>query len=167
MNKRGHVLNGLLLGIGLGYILEPAGDVTTFVKVVEVAPPIVLGAMLPDIDTEFGKHRKLLHNLPVLVAFYAFPAFFGNLSWVWIGILSHYVLDVVGSTRGIALFYPYPEEFGLPTGVTVSSNYAQWATVAITAAELGAFFAVVFYDLPVVGLGETGDTFQVSLPALL
>jgi hypothetical protein len=72
VNKREHILNGILLGIGLGYILEPAGDLSTFVTIVVVTPPLVLGAMFPDVDTAFGEHRKTLHNLPVLLFFYPF-----------------------------------------------------------------------------------------------
>jgi hypothetical protein len=68
VNKREHILRG----IGLGYILEPAGDLATFVTIVAVTPPLVLGAMFPDVDTAFGEHRKTLHNLPVLLFFYPF-----------------------------------------------------------------------------------------------
>lgn len=139
MNKKGHVLNGLLLGIGLGYVLEPAGDFDTLYTVAAVTVPVVLGALFPDVDTAFGKHRKTLHNLPVLALFVAFPMYFGNLQWVWLGVLTHYVLDIVGSRRGIALFYPLsPTEYGFPTGVTTSSKYADAVTLVITALELVA-----------------------------
>jgi len=85
-----------------------------------------LGALFPDVDTAFGKHRKTLHNLPILIGFVAFPFVFGNLEYVWIGVLTHYVLDIAGSKRGIALFYPlWKEEFGLPIGVAVSSKNAR------------------------------------------
>ena len=150
MNKDGHVLNAALLGIGLGFLLEPAGDETTYLTIVEVGVPIVLGALFPDVDTAFGKHRKTLHNLLVLGGFLAFPYFFGNLQYVWIGILTHYVLDVAGSRRGIALFYPvWKKEFGLPVGVTVSSERATAVTVAVTAVEL-ALIAAYVYRLPVM-----------------
>jgi len=156
MNKREHILNGILLGIGLGYILEPAGDLSTFVMMTKVTPPVVLGAMFPDIDTEFGKHRKTLHNLPVILFFYGYALAFGELSWVWMGILSHYVLDIAGSTRGISWFYPlWSEEFGLPAGVPTSSQWAQWITVFITVGELATVFAIVFFNLPVANLGDT------------
>ncbi len=148
MNKEGHVLNAVLLSIGLGYILEPAGDETTFLKILEVGAPVVLGALFPDVDTAFGKHRKTLHNLPVLVGFIAFWLHFENLAWVWLGILTHYVLDVAGSKRGIALFYPvWKKEFGLPIGVTVSSERATMATALVTVAEL-ALIALLVYRVP-------------------
>jgi len=148
MNKKGHVMNAVLLAIGIGYVLEPAGDVPTFVAIAEVFMPLVLGALFPDVDTAFGKHRKTLHNLPILAIFFAYPYFFSNLSFVWAGILTHYVLDMLGSRRGIALFYPFwDEEFGAPTGVTTSSSYAEVVTVAVTLVELG-LFAAVFYLLP-------------------
>jgi membrane-bound metal-dependent hydrolase YbcI (DUF457 family) len=137
VNKRGHVLNAVLLSVGLGYLLHPTGDVETFLTIVEVGAPVILGALFPDVDTEFGRHRKALHNLPVLAGFALFPYYFGNLQWVWLGVLTHYVLDVVGSKRGIALFYPVlSREFDLPTGVPTSSDYADLVTVAVTAIEL-------------------------------
>lgn len=148
MNKRGHVLNAALLSIGLGYLLEPAGDGTTFAMIVAIGVPVMLGALFPDVDTAFGRHRKTLHNLPVLVAFVAFPLYFNNLQFVWIGILTHYVLDVAGSKRGIALFYPvWKREFGLPTGVPVTSKLADGVMVGVTAAEL-ALAAAIIYAAP-------------------
>ena len=149
MNKRGHVLNAVLLSIGLGYVLDPSGDVSTFATIAEVFLPVVLGALFPDVDTAFGKHRKTLHNLPVLLVFLAHPVYYGgNLQWVWLGVLTHYVLDIVGSRRGIALLYPISNtEYGFPTGVTTSSDYAEVVTVAITMFELAAVAALV-YVLP-------------------
>jgi len=155
MNKEGHVLNAVLLGIGIGFILEPAGTVGTVRVVVAVTIPVTLGALFPDVDTAFGKHRKTLHNLPVLAVFVAFPVVFENLAYVWIGILTHYVLDVLGSTRGIALFYPLSSsEFGFPAGVTTSSRFANVVTLVVTALELGTAAAIVhvlpqYVDLPV------------------
>ncbi|MFB6148859.1 MAG: metal-dependent hydrolase [Halobacteriales archaeon] len=152
MNKRGHVLNAILLAIGIGYILRPAGDIPTFEMIAEVSLPIVLGALFPDVDTAFGRHRKTLHNLAVLAIFVAWPTLFGNLEFVWIGVLTHYVLDLLGSKRGIALFYPYQKEFDLPFGVPVSSKYADLVTVLVTGVELIAVFAIVRLQLPVPDL---------------
>ncbi|WP_134669153.1 metal-dependent hydrolase [Halorussus marinus] len=149
MNKEGHVLNAVLLSIGLGYIIYPAGDVPTFRMIAEVSVPVVLGALFPDVDTAFGKHRKTLHNLPVLAVIAAYPVYFGNLHYVWIGVATHYVLDVIGSKRGIALFYPYSKEYNLPVGVAVSSDRATAVTVAVTGLELAAIAAVVHLDVPV------------------
>jgi membrane-bound metal-dependent hydrolase YbcI (DUF457 family) len=137
VNKQGHVLNALLLAVGLGYVLEPAGDLETFRTIAAVSVPVVLGALFPDVDTAFGKHRKTLHNLLTLGVFLAFPLYFDNLRWVWLGVLTHYVLDVLGSRRGIALFYPLSDrEFGSPTGVTTDSRFADLVTLLITALEL-------------------------------
>ncbi len=143
MDKQGHVINGLLLGIGVGFILEPAGNIGTLESVAAVSVPVALGALFPDVDTAFGKHRKTLHNLLTLAVFVAFPLAFDNLHWVWLGVLTHYILDVVGSIRGIALFYPYPSEFGFPTGVTTDSRYANAVTLVITALELGVAAALI------------------------
>lgn len=150
MNKRGHVLNAALLAIGLGYILEPSGDVPTFETIATVGLPVVVGALLPDVDTAFGKHRKTLHNLPLIVALYFWPGWFGTMHYVWMGVLTHYVLDVAGSKRGIALFYPlWDEEFGLPIGVSTSSKWAGPMTLLVTALELGAIAVVVHVGLPI------------------
>lgn len=148
MNKRGHVLNAVLLSIGLGYVLEPAGDVPTFVAIARLSVPVVLGALVPDIDTAFGSHRKTLHNLPLLALFVAYPFVFDNLHFVWAGILTHYVLDLVGSRRGIALFYPWRKEFDLPFGVPTSSKYADLVTVVVTGLELAVFAAIHVYVVP-------------------
>ncbi|WP_254537442.1 metal-dependent hydrolase [Halomarina litorea] len=145
MNKDGHVINGLLLGVGLGFILEPSGGTETLRTVAAVTVPVVLGALFPDVDTAFGSHRKTLHNLLTLGVFLAFPFAFDNLHWVWVGVLTHYVLDVVGSKRGIALFYPFPKEYSLPTGVATSSRFANAVTLAVTAVELAVAAGVVWY----------------------
>jgi membrane-bound metal-dependent hydrolase YbcI (DUF457 family) len=146
MNKRGHVLNALLLAIGLGFVIEPSLGAATARTVAEITVPIVLGALFPDVDTAFGRHRKTLHSLPVLAVFVAYPVVFGNLQYVWIGVLTHYLLDAVGSRRGIALFHPLSDrEFGLPSGVTTSSKYADLVTVVVTAVELAAFWALHSY----------------------
>ncbi|AFO56557.1 MULTISPECIES: metal-dependent hydrolase [unclassified Natrinema] len=152
MNKKGHVLNAVLLSIGLGYLLEPTGDLETFRTIIMIGVPVSLGALFPDVDTAFGKHRKTLHNLPVLAGFIAFPYVFENLDHVWIGVLTHYVLDVAGSKRGIALFYPvWKKEFGLPVGVAVSSERADLMMVAVTVAEL-LLVALVVFEIPQWGL---------------
>jgi membrane-bound metal-dependent hydrolase YbcI (DUF457 family) len=162
MNKRGHVLNAVLLAIGLGYILEPAGDTATFRTIAEVFVPVVLGALFPDVDTAFGKHRKTLHNLPVLAVIAAYPFYFGNLQWVWLGVVTHYVLDVLGTTRGIALFYPFwSKEFDVPFGIPVDSDYADLMMITVTAVELVGIFLLVTYGAPVVVEAQ-----NVILPAL-
>lgn len=152
MNRREHVLNAVLLSIGIGYIFEPAGDIPTFRTIAEVSLPIVLGALFPDVDIHFGKHRKTLHNLPVLIVFYVWPTLFGNLQYVWLGVLTHYVLDLLGSRRGLALLYPWEREFNLPVGVTVSSKHAELVTVIVTGVELALIFAIVRFQLPVQDL---------------
>jgi membrane-bound metal-dependent hydrolase YbcI (DUF457 family) len=162
MNKKGHVMNGVLLGIGVGFILDPGGDLGTLQTIVAVSVPVALGALFPDVDTEFGKHRKTLHNLLTLAVFALFPLAFDNLRWVWLGVLTHYILDVVGSTRGIALFYPYPQEYGFPTGVTTDSQYADAVTLVITALEL-AVAAVLVYVVPGV-VRNLVRTLEAAIP---
>lgn len=148
MNKRGHVLNAVLLSIGLGYVVHPSGDVETFATVAELFVPIVLGALFPDVDAVFGRHRKTLHNLPVLAIVLAYPIYFGNLQWVWIGVLTHYVLDLLGTKRGLALFYPFwNREYGLPFGVPVSSRWSSSVVLLVTGLEL-ALAALIVHGLP-------------------
>jgi membrane-bound metal-dependent hydrolase YbcI (DUF457 family) len=149
VNKRGHVLNAVLLSIGVGAVLQPTWDVATAKTIIELSVPVTLGALLPDVDTAFGKHRKTLHNLPLLAVVGAWPIYFGNLQFVWIGIATHYILDVVGSTRGIALFYPLsPKEYNLPVGIPVSSSRSDLVTVLVTVGEVGAFAGGLYYLLP-------------------
>jgi membrane-bound metal-dependent hydrolase YbcI (DUF457 family) len=145
MDKEGHVLNAAFLAIGLGFVLEPTGDLGTLSTIAEVFVPLVLGALFPDVDTHFGKHRKTLHNLWVLGIVLAYPIFFNNLQWVWLGVASHYVLDVLGTTRGISLFYPlYDHEYNLPLGVPVKSDYANTMMLAVTAFELVVLAGLVY-----------------------
>jgi len=85
---------------------------------------------------------------------------FGNLEYVWIGVLTHYVLDIAGSKRGIALFYPlWKEEFGLPIGVAVSSKRADLMMVIVTVGELALAAALVF-EVP-GGASRWGDSYSV------
>jgi membrane-bound metal-dependent hydrolase YbcI (DUF457 family) len=180
VNKKGHVMNAVLLGVGLGVVLtvepttEPTADlvVETLSRVVELSVPVTLGALFPDVDTAFGKHRKTLHNLPVLGVFLAFPLVFGNLQFVWVGIATHYVLDVVGSRRGIALFYPLSRtEYGFPAGVTTSSRFADSVTLVITGVELGVLAAIHYYVLPldsgIAGVQELTAAMLASVTALV
>ncbi|MFB6110977.1 MAG: metal-dependent hydrolase [Halobacteriaceae archaeon] len=154
MNQREHILNAALLAIGLGYVLEPAGDVATLEQIATVFIPIVLGALFPDVDAHYGRHRKAMHNLFVLAIFVAYPLYLANLYWVWLGVVTHLVLDIVGTTRGIALFYPlWSREFGAPTGVTTSSRWAPLVTVIITGMEVAALALAIQY-VP-VELGAT------------
>ena len=156
MNKRGHVLNAVLLSLGLAVILAvdpeaPLADVAATaeaagLRLVELFVPVVLGALFPDVDTAFGRHRKTLHNVFVLGIIFVYVLLFDNLQYVWIGVLTHYVLDYLGSKRGLALLYPLSDqEFNFPTGVATSSRWADAVTVAITVVEFGVLAAVHFY----------------------
>ncbi|RCU46130.1 metal-dependent hydrolase [Haloplanus salinus] len=155
MNKEGHVLNAALLSIGLGVVLvpptafSPLAALETAEMMVRLSVPIVLGALFPDVDTAFGKHRKTLHNVFVLGVVAAYPVFFDNLQFVWIGVATHFLLDLVGSRRGIAFFYPLTsQEWGLPSGVTTSSKYANPVTVVVTLLELVVLGAFHVYVMP-------------------
>jgi membrane-bound metal-dependent hydrolase YbcI (DUF457 family) len=147
MNKKGHVLNAVVLSAGLAYLAHPAGDIATLRAIVAIAVPVTLGALLPDVDTAFGTHRKTLHNLPTLSIFVVYPFYFGNLRFVWIGVATHYVLDLLGSKRGLALLYPLDRaEFDVPVGVSARSRYAGGVMVLITGLEL-AIAAVLVSDV--------------------
>lgn len=147
MNKKEHTVNGILVGIGVGAVLSPTWDEAMLLSVVEVALPVMLGALVPDIDTEFGRHRKTLHNVFVLGTFAVFPFVYGNLSYVWIGVLTHFVLDCLGSKRGIAFFYPFStDEWNPKIGVPVESKFAGVVTVLVTVFEIAAVAALLLAD---------------------
>ena len=148
MNKREHVINAVALSVGLAYLAHPAGDAAPARAVVGYAVPVVLGALAPDIDTAFGSHRKTFHNLATLGVFVGYPLYFDNLELVWIGVATHFVLDLLGSKRGLALLYPLDStEFDLPVGVRSGSRYATGATLAVTAVEL-AIAAALAVEAP-------------------
>lgn len=166
MNKREHVMNAVLLAVGLGVILEPSLTISTGRRIAEIFVPVVLGALFPDIDTAFGDHRKTFHNLITLGVFLAYPFFLNNLHFVWIGIITHYVLDLLGTTRGIALLYPWKEEFDIPVGVTTGSRWAPVVTVVVTGLEL-AVLAIVRYYITVLDIetdvGQAANTIGTAL----
>ena len=143
MNKKGHVFNALCLGAGIGLLLEPTVSTAALVSVVTVGTPVVLGALFPDIDTAFGTHRKTFHNIWVLGAFLAFPHYFGNLHYVWLGITTHYVLDLLGNQAGMALVHPFGGMYDIPVGVTTTSRWADVVTVLVTAFELAVVAAII------------------------
>ena len=144
MNERGHVVNAVLLGVGTGFLLEPTLSIAGATSVVTVAVPVILGALVPDIDTSFGTHRKTGHNALVLGVFLAFPYFLGNLQYVWLGVVTHYTLDLLGNVRGMAVFYPFSsEEYDIPVGVAVTSKWADVVTLLVTVFELAVVAAIV------------------------
>jgi hypothetical protein len=155
MNKEGHVINAVLLSLGLGVVLAAptvlsvAALFAVAETVARLSVPVILGALFPDVDTAFGKHRKTLHNVFVLGIVAAYPIVFDNLQFVWIGVATHYLLDVIGSRRGIAFFYPFTsQEWGLPSGVTTSSKYANPVTVVVTLLEIAILGAFHVYVMP-------------------
>lgn len=153
MNQKEHVVNAVVLSIGLGVMFqsalvpreETAHPLLRLISaVLEIGLPILLGTLVPDVDTTVGRHRKTLHNVGVLALFGVFPVFFGNLHYVWIGILTHYVLDLVGSKRGLALFYPLEREYRAPIGVRADHDQAALVAVRISGVELGSVAVVVY-----------------------
>jgi hypothetical protein len=167
MNKRDHVVNAVLLSAGTAVVLGlfpsgaggtppapsaatlPALGVAVATETVRYGVPVTLGALLPDVDTAFGRHRKTFHNALVLAVLLAFPLWFDNLRYVWLGVATHLLLDFLGSARGIALFYPLSAaEFSFPGGVPTTSRWATPVTVAVTALELCALAAIHYYVVP-------------------
>lgn len=145
MNEKGHAVNAVLLSVGVGVILEPDLSLGTVSAIAMVTPPIVLGALFPDLDTTFGTHRKTFHNVWVLAVAVAFPLLFDNLRFVWIGIATHYVLDMLGNRTGMGVFYPLPGFYDVPVGVNVDSRWADVVTLAVTAVELALLGALVVF----------------------
>lgn len=143
MNKRNHIVNAVLLSIGISVLLTQSLSVEAVGMLIRVAPPIVLGALFPDVDTAFGTHRKTFHNVWVFGLAVSFPYLFGNLYYVWIGILTHYTLDLLGNRYGMGVFYPFPGFYDVPVGVSVESKWADVVTLLVTAVELGVVFVLV------------------------
>lgn len=144
MRERGHVINAVALGVGIGVLLEPSMTVATAEAVLGVGVPVLLGALLPDVDTSFGRHRVHGHNAVVLGSVLAFPLLYGNLAWVWLGVTTHYVLDLLGNVRGMALLYPLTDSFyDAPVGVNVDSRWADVVTATVTAFELTVATGIV------------------------
>jgi hypothetical protein len=186
VNKRDHVLNGVLLALGAAVVLgvAPSVGIGADTRTLPSAPldaltavglllaeffvPVVLGALFPDVDTAFGKHRKTLHNVFVVGVFVAYPFLFDNLHFVWLGVVSHLVLDFAGSARGIAIFYPLTsEEFDFPGGVSTSSRLATPVTVLITLVEVGLIAAIHYYAVPLDTTGQSIQRAATQLTALL
>ncbi len=143
MNKRDHVLNAVLLSLGISLILTRAIAWEALVAFVAIGPPIILGALLPDVDTVIGVHRKTFHNVWILGFLLVFPALFGNLHYVWIGVLTHFALDLLGNQYGMGVFYPLPGFYDIPVGVNVDSRWADVVTLLVTAFELGVVYLLV------------------------
>lgn len=143
MNEKGHVVNAVLLSVGISVIAHPRVDLALVVTIAEFGVPILAGSLIPDIDTTFGTHRKTIHNLPTLTVFVAFPLVFDNLHFVWIGVLTHYVLDLLGNVKGMAIFYPWPVFYDIPVGVSVDSRWADVVTILVSAVELGILAVIV------------------------
>lgn len=160
MNKRNHVVNAVLLSIGISVLLTRPISIDTFEVMVKISPPIVLGALFPDVDTAFGDHRKTFHNIWVLAIAMSFPYVFGNLHYVWIGILTHYALDLLGNRYGMGIFYPLPGFYDIPVGVNVDSQWADVVTLLVTAVELGIVFVLI-------GIGMESILSTPALPVIL
>ncbi|MFB6197650.1 MAG: metal-dependent hydrolase, partial [Halobacteriaceae archaeon] len=100
---------------------------------------------------------KTLHNVFVLAVCVGYVAVFDNLKWVWLGVLTHFILDVIGSKRGIAFFYPvWDREFGMPAGVTTSSRWAGIVTTVVTLIELSIIGLLVHFGptIPLSGFEQ-------------
>lgn len=65
------------------------------------------------------------------------PFLFGNLHYGWIGVLTHYTLDILGNRYGMGVVYSLPGFYDIPVGISVDSNWADAVTLLVTAAELG------------------------------
>lgn len=79
--------------------------------------PLVIGSLLPDIDTNsmigkflpvrfFVKHRTITHSLIAVVTAFMFN------KWLGIGYWAHLILDMLTPAR-VPLFYPWNKRFGI------------------------------------------------------
>ena len=148
MNKREHVLNAVLLTFGIAFVFHPSMEPWPAETIVIYGVPILLGTLLPDVDAVIGTHRKSFHNVWFLAFAVGYPLAFDNLHFVWIGVLTHYVLDLLGNVGGMALLYPYPKLYRVPFGVSGASRWADVVTVVVTGIEIWAIYVIVQYALP-------------------
>lgn len=167
MNRGPHILNAIAVGIGVSMAVEPsvyhalwgalvsgtslgAPAWAAMTATVAVAIPVLLGAMVPDIDATVGQHRKTLHNGFILLGFLWFPFAFENLQYVWIGVMAHLLLDMVGSDRGIALAYPLLErEVRSPLRWPAQGPMALVVTGVVTLVELWVLAVIHLRVMPV------------------
>jgi Predicted membrane-bound metal-dependent hydrolase (DUF457). len=170
MNRGPHILNALALGVGVSVAVDPTvyralWDAvgtgtsigppawTVMTALVGVTIPVVLGAMMPDLDTTIGQHRKTLHNGFVLLGFVWFPLAFDNLQYVWIGVAAHLLLDLLGSDRGVALAYPLLErELRSPVRWPAHGGMALLVTGVITLVELWMLAVIHLRVVPLAHL---------------
>jgi Predicted membrane-bound metal-dependent hydrolase (DUF457). len=172
MNRGPHVLNAIALGVAVSIAVDTSAYEqllaaivtgasigppmwTAVTAAVAVTVPVVLGAMVPDIDATVGQHRKTLHNGFVLLGFVWFPIAYGNLQYVWIGVAAHLLLDLFGTDRGIALAYPFVErEVRSPLRWPARGGMALVATGVITLIELWVLAVIHLQVAPVTLLGQ-------------
>lgn len=149
MNKRQHLLNGLVVAIGLTIIRVGAFEPVPLVHLFGyLLVPILLGTLLPDIDTEYGKHRKSGHNLFVLGGMMLYPFVFGNLYALWIGVAVHLTADMALSDRGCALLYPFStREWSLPGTAPRTSTIRTISFSFLCVAQLAALYTLVMVGL--------------------
>lgn len=144
MNKRLHVLNGLVVATGLTLLRAPLDPYALAHSFGYLSVPIVLGTLLPDIDTEYGTHRKHGHNVFVLAGAIAYPLVFGNLYALWIGVAAHLHADLFMSDRGCALAYPLTRrEWGVPGTAPRTTTIHTIAFSLLCVAQLAAVFVAV------------------------
>ena len=136
MNKTEHVVNGALVAGAFAVLTDP----------IQLPIAIVLGgttALFPDLDTNFGTHRKTGHNFFVLGLIVALTVIDPIMIYGAIGVASHFVIDLL-SRRGMALFYPFSSrEYPMHGGVTVDDDRAQFLVGVMTLFEIGIVVLVV------------------------
>jgi len=109
MNKRQHLYGGLLSGIVIVLMSYYYGKpLFSFIDSLIFIIVIPFMTLIPDIDTEIGKHRGAFHNvffaILVAVLIYHIGSITILIAW-FVAYTSHIILDLF-TKRGIMLFYP-------------------------------------------------------------
>lgn len=148
MNKKQHLYGAFISVIAFVAVSAYYGGINAVVDAwwhiamwLFIVPLI---ALLPDIDTEFGKHRALFHNIFVFIIFTIILFMVkGNMFILpmWIGYLSHVFLDMT-TKRGIMIFYPITSKPIGGLGVEAKSIGGTFATIGVSIL-FGAVFAVI------------------------
>lgn len=145
MNKKQHLYGGFLTSITLlimsYYYNNPIyGLIDGIIFVLGVT----VMSIIPDIDTDIGKHRASFHNLFVFVviSIILFKLTYILFLYAWgVAYLSHISLDIL-TKRGIALLYPLSNRRFGGLGIDAKSPLGNIVTYTVSI-TLGLFLIYV------------------------
>ncbi len=141
MNQKAHIVGGIFLATAV-----MIGEVPPF-----TASLTVFGTMFCDLDRFSRHHRKLFHNIFVVLVFLGLALKFPP-SFYWaLGVLLHDVMDMFSSAP-VYLFWPVPRE-----GEHIEVGGWGVANKSMLSFPVGVLSAVVFSTGYLVLTGHLGD----------